>query len=368
VFGYRKRNGEQAEAFAGFQLPGGQEPFSARSFGRLEDEPLAIYLCHEAAKQIEQHLLTTYSPKAGLLVGKAAKSSRPFVLIAGALPGTGADGAAGTVDKSSADPEGLTLPKLHKIKQEAWQEDFPGADVVGWYVNRPGEGANPAAEDDTYHERHFRLPWQVALMIDPVQNTSRFYRLENHHLVPVDSFAIWSNKREPWLHLIPEDAATGEKRKASPRNKAAIFGAVFLCAFLFFFIISKMSPPPAGLSRQADDPSGVPAMAGSGPDAGREVDGSAPPGGSTLAGDGEVSPERNSFSSGSSLGSSAGTSPAFDADTKIYIIQKGDTLWDISRHLLGDPWNYSVLAEINNIADPSYILPGRKIKLPEQQE
>jgi len=48
-----------------------------------------------------------------------------------------------------------------------------------------------------------------------------------------------------------------------------------------------------------------------------------------------------------------------------YTVQKGDTLWDLSRRFSGTPWVWPELWEENNetIANPHLIYPGQKIRL-----
>jgi chemotaxis signal transduction protein/nucleoid-associated protein YgaU len=47
----------------------------------------------------------------------------------------------------------------------------------------------------------------------------------------------------------------------------------------------------------------------------------------------------------------------------VYVVIKGDTLWSISERFTGNPFNYPRIAGENGIADPDFILPGRKIRL-----
>ncbi|HTO23086.1 MAG TPA: LysM domain-containing protein, partial [Spirochaetia bacterium] len=48
----------------------------------------------------------------------------------------------------------------------------------------------------------------------------------------------------------------------------------------------------------------------------------------------------------------------------IYVVKKGDTLWDIAARFTGNAHNYHILAADNGIANPDVIEPGQEIKLP----
>ncbi len=54
---------------------------------------------------------------------------------------------------------------------------------------------------------------------------------------------------------------------------------------------------------------------------------------------------------------------AKSADHDVYVVVKGDTLWDISERFTGNPFNYPRIAGENRIANPDFIFPGQKITL-----
>jgi len=54
-----------------------------------------------------------------------------------------------------------------------------------------------------------------------------------------------------------------------------------------------------------------------------------------------------------------------EATPKTYVVQTGDTLYDIGLSLGLGPDGYKQIAELNNIAGPAYIIsPGQVLKLP----
>jgi chemotaxis signal transduction protein/nucleoid-associated protein YgaU len=50
-------------------------------------------------------------------------------------------------------------------------------------------------------------------------------------------------------------------------------------------------------------------------------------------------------------------------EAELYVVKKGDTLWNISQRLTGNPYNYPRLAGSNAIANPDLIFSGQRIRL-----
>ncbi|MBT8490108.1 MAG: LysM peptidoglycan-binding domain-containing protein [Deltaproteobacteria bacterium] len=46
-----------------------------------------------------------------------------------------------------------------------------------------------------------------------------------------------------------------------------------------------------------------------------------------------------------------------------HFVVKGDTLWDVAEHYLGDPFRYPELAAVSHIRDPHWIYPGDVIRI-----
>src|SRR5258708_7843855 len=51
-------------------------------------------------------------------------------------------------------------------------------------------------------------------------------------------------------------------------------------------------------------------------------------------------------------------------EAQIYVIQKGDTLWDLSQKFLSNPWYWPRIWSLNpSIENPHWIYPGNKLKV-----
>jgi chemotaxis signal transduction protein/nucleoid-associated protein YgaU len=54
---------------------------------------------------------------------------------------------------------------------------------------------------------------------------------------------------------------------------------------------------------------------------------------------------------------------AYPHEGVMHIVVKGDTLWDVARHYLGDPFRYPELAAVSQIRDPHWIYPNDIIRI-----
>lgn len=57
---------------------------------------------------------------------------------------------------------------------------------------------------------------------------------------------------------------------------------------------------------------------------------------------------------------------AREAESQTYVVRPGDTLWDISKRIYGDPYQYKRLFEANPrvLASPEHIFPGQVLRVP----
>lgn len=65
---------------------------------------------------------------------------------------------------------------------EAWEnvhraieESHPECSIVGWYHSHPGHGIFLSDHDRFIHHNFFPAPWQIALVVDPVQRTEGLF-------------------------------------------------------------------------------------------------------------------------------------------------------------------------------------------------
>jgi proteasome lid subunit RPN8/RPN11 len=96
----------------------------------------------------------------GVLVGNVYRDQHgPYLYIAGAIRGDRASGLAAQVT--------FTAETWSEI-QAVMDRDHPDERIVGWYHTHPGFGVFLSGMDLFIQDHFFNLPWQVALVYDPI--------------------------------------------------------------------------------------------------------------------------------------------------------------------------------------------------------
>ena len=79
--------------------------------------------------------------------------------------------------------------EINRIRRET------GSYVVGWYHSHPGYTCRPSRLDLRSHSTYFREPYQVGLILDPVNEEHCVFNADNaltYWLIP---FYVWRRKR-----------------------------------------------------------------------------------------------------------------------------------------------------------------------------
>jgi proteasome lid subunit RPN8/RPN11 len=96
----------------------------------------------------------------GVLVGNVYRDEQgPYLYIADAIRGDRASGLAAQVT--------FTAETWSAI-QTVMDRDHPDERIVGWYHTHPGFGVFLSGMDLFIQDHFFNLPWQVALVYDPI--------------------------------------------------------------------------------------------------------------------------------------------------------------------------------------------------------
>jgi proteasome lid subunit RPN8/RPN11 len=125
-----------------------------------EHHELLVFASRECIETVYTHACRDLSrEQAGILCGRAYVSERGqyYLALDTALPAT-----------TQGDSTHV------KFQWESWEEIWglldKDSEILGWYHTHPGLGVFLSQTDMRTQENHFRAPWQIAMVVDPIQD------------------------------------------------------------------------------------------------------------------------------------------------------------------------------------------------------
>lgn len=125
-----------------------------------EPHDLLVFATRECIETVYTHACRDLSrEQAGILCGRAYVTERGqyYLALDAALP------AATQGDSTHV-----------KFRWESWEEIWgqlgKDSEILGWYHTHPGLGVFMSQTDMRTQANHFCAPWQIALVVDPVQD------------------------------------------------------------------------------------------------------------------------------------------------------------------------------------------------------
>ncbi len=142
-------------------VPEWQARATSRATHLMREHRFEAIATHKAMTDIRAHAKKGGNDEIiGLLLGIICKDSQGFyVLIEHAV-------FADTARSSNAQVT-LSADDWTKVLQTI-DEKHANATIVGWYHSHPGHGVFLSEPDLFIHRNFFDLPWQVAVVIDPI--------------------------------------------------------------------------------------------------------------------------------------------------------------------------------------------------------
>ena len=147
-----------------------------------------VHMLYEAFKTAYEHARRGVPYEiGGFLLGFVGKwEGKYYLLITDALP-TPSKSTRVTVELLSSNVAEI-VNKINRLRREK------GVYVVGWYHSHPGYTCRPSRLDLHSHSTYFREPYQVGLIIDPINDEHCVFNTDSTLSYWLISFYVW--KRE----------------------------------------------------------------------------------------------------------------------------------------------------------------------------
>ena len=180
------RGGEDGEAGVSPETEPGRH---VHPYGEPADAGLAVYIRAETYEAIEAHAVEDTSRElGGVLLGRRRQSGNRQCLEV-------ADFIAAEHSSSEATSLTFTHETWDHINRE--KEKRPGdLRIVGWYHTHPGFGIFLSKHDLFIHRNFFNEPWQVALVVDPINHSRGVFRWDGGQITAGEGFYFFSDERD----------------------------------------------------------------------------------------------------------------------------------------------------------------------------
>lgn len=142
-----------------------------------------------------------------------------------------------------ADASASTLTFTHETWNYVCSEKdkyFKDKRIVGWQHTHPNYGIFLSTYDLFIHENFFNLPFQIAYVIDPIQNKRGFFQWKNSKIEKLKGFHLYDEGSKPikiqQLNTKPND--TNNFRAEKIRNK--VFPIILAVLLVINVVVSGM--------------------------------------------------------------------------------------------------------------------------------
>ena len=187
------------------ELP--QLPVNFLSFGEIENDDVKVYIHQEVYKKLESYSATdTHTELGSILLGNAYEDQgKNFVVISDYIEAKYTDASAATLTFTHE-----TWDYVHKERNRRDGDN----QIVGWQHTHPNYGIFLSNYDLFIQENFFDLPFQVAYVIDPVQNKRGFFQWKNGKVEKLRGFYVYNDVDKPVkIELTNRKAKDKEKKK-----------------------------------------------------------------------------------------------------------------------------------------------------------
>lgn len=159
-------------------------------FGEIESDDLKVYIHQETYKKLEEFSKSDVNKELGsILIGDYCEEmGKKFVVISDYIEAKYTSASASTLTFTHE-----TWEYVHKTHSEK----FPDKKIIGWQHTHPGYGIFLSNYDMFIQENFFNLPFQVAYVIDPIQNLNGFFQWKNDKVQKLHGYNVYDDNGKP---------------------------------------------------------------------------------------------------------------------------------------------------------------------------
>ncbi len=312
-----------------------QLPLNFLRFGEIENDDVKVYIKQDVYKSLEKLSSSDTTKELGsILIGDFyVHMGKMHVIVSGYIEAKYTDSSASTLTFTHK-----TWEYIHKEQERL----YPDKKIVGWQHTHPNYGIFLSNYDMFIQDNFFNLPFQVAYVIDPIQNIRGFFQWKNEKTEKLGGYYIYDDVGKP-IKI--------EQKKVEKKNKNSSSALKVLTVALILALCTTSVLLSILVIRMREKYYEAPAFSASVQE-------------SIIAEEKIDEPEKSADLK----------TPATEFGEKVmqfveYIVQKGDSLADICKKFkLKYNLYKTIILSVNGISDPDLIKVGQLLLLPKEIE
>ena len=197
-------------------------PLNFLSLGQIENDDVKVYIRQDVYKALEKLAASDTSRELGsILLGSYSQvHGKTHVIISQYIEAKYTDASAATLTFTHE-----TWEYIHREHEKK----YPELKIIGWQHTHPNYGIFLSNYDMFIQENFFNLPFQIAYVIDPIQNLRGFFQWKGQRVEKLKGYYIYDQVGKTVKIEPPKE----KKKKQEPNKKTAgltvaLMGAVML--------------------------------------------------------------------------------------------------------------------------------------------
>lgn len=203
-------------------------PLNFLRFGEVARDDVKVYIRQAVYKAIEKFAKSDTSRELGsILVGTVSEQlGTKQIIITNAIEAKYTDASASTLTFTHE-----TWADVHR----KMEQNYPDKKILGWQHTHPGYGIFLSNYDMFIQENFFDLPFQVAYVVDPVQNLRGFFQWKNGEVQKLDGYYVYDEVGKSIRIEAPKEKKPVEEKKDTDSHRGWLIALSALAAALAVF-------------------------------------------------------------------------------------------------------------------------------------
>lgn len=307
--------------------PEAKLPMNFITVGEVSPDDVKVYIKQDVYKALEKYARVDVEHERGtIILGEYCETLGAInVMISSYIEAKYTDASASTLTFTHE-----TWDYVHKQQDEL----YPDKKIVGWQHTHPSYGIFLSNYDLFIQENFFDLPFQVAYVIDPVQDLRGFFQWKNGKIERLRGFYIYDEVGKP-IKIEQRHRKKAEDKPKGSRTAVAVLSVLTAASLVFTGVTLVKYNRQLRTQQELEDRLQV-----------QEE---------TISRQSETIEELNGKYS----------ELLEETSYKTHIVKYGETLAGICRSYGVDyKENEAEILSLNSISDPNIIYVGQQIKIP----